>query len=141
MGGSMSFRASDAADELATDQLSRRLDEPAVFSPPENWPMSTAWQRAQRETDHGGALNKFERMVMLSGGDDSHRVLWCLWRGELRAECDCRGWHFNDGWCAHVAACWWAWVRGELSTTDIDTERVHLQPPEWFRRRGGEANP
>lgn len=120
-----------------THDLDRRLDEPAVFDPPEQWALSTSWRRAQTETDHGGPLNDAERHVFLDESENPHRVLFVIKDGELRAECDCDGWHYND-WCAHVASCWWQWVNGRLTVVDVDDGTVHLDPPWWLWNRGGD---
>jgi DNA-binding CsgD family transcriptional regulator len=100
---------------------------------PDEWTYSTAWERAQRETDEGGPINDAERMVGLSDGSDYHRVLWALSGRTLLAECDCAGYSFHGEWCAHVASLWWQWVRGRLSVTHIQTGREYRHPPSWLR--------
>lgn len=121
------------------DPLADRLDEPAVFAPPEGWSTSTSWRRAQAEADRGGPVTAAERVVLLDGSSTPRRVLWAISGGELRAECECPGWRYHDGWCAHVAALWWRWCRGRIEVVDLDTGRRHPRPPAWLDRRGGEA--
>ncbi len=109
-----------------SDDLPGTVSGPSTLSMPDDWTMSTAWQRAQQESDDGGAINDAERIVTLSDGDDYHRVLWALKSRTLVAECDCQGYHYNDGWCAHVASLWWQWVRGRsswpISTLGVSTQ-------------------
>ena len=116
-----------------SDDLPDRLGETPTLSFPEKWTLSTAWQRAQEETDHGGPINDAERMVRLSGGDSAHRVTFALKAGDMLAECDCKAHQFNDGWCAHLASLWWRWSRGQLVVTHLDTGRDYPRPPSWLR--------
>jgi len=117
---------------VESDDLPDRLGGPSPFSMPEDWTLSTPWQRAQEETDHGGPINDAERMVMLDEGDP-HRVTWTLKGRTLLAECDCTGYEFHGGWCAHVASLWWQWVRGEIIVSHVDTGREYATPPAWLR--------
>lgn len=93
--------------------------------------MSTSWQRAQQTTDLGGPTTPAERHVMLDDSAEAHRVLFAIKGGTIVAECDCRGWQHRH-WCAHVASCWWRWVRSEIAVVDLDTERTYLHPPAWL---------
>ncbi|MFB6280882.1 MAG: hypothetical protein ABEH40_02550, partial [Haloferacaceae archaeon] len=86
----------------AADPLADRLDEPAVFAPPEGWSTTTSWRRAQAERDLGGPIDPAHRVVLLEESEAQRRVLWVISGGELRAECPCRGYRYHDGWCAHV---------------------------------------
>lgn len=113
--------------------LPQRIGKPPVFSMPDDWTLSTPWQRAQEEIDQGGPINDAERMVRLSGGEDFHRVTWALRGRTLLAECDCRGHQFNGEWCAHVASLWWQWVRGQIVVQHLETGREYPQPPAWLR--------
>ena len=115
----------------AAGQIDRRLGEPPVLTFPDGWTLSKSWQRAQTAGDLGGPVNPAERTVLLDDGGDPHTVLFAISDGKLRAECDCSGYSYRS-WCAHVASCWWRWVRGEISVTDLDTERTHLTPPWWL---------
>ncbi|MFB6188491.1 MAG: SWIM zinc finger family protein [Halapricum sp.] len=118
-------------------QSSDDLDEPIGGSPtlsmPDDWTLSTAWQRAQDEEDRGGPINDAERMVRLSGSESVHRVTWALRGRTLIADCGCRGHQYHGGWCAHVASLWWAWVRGEIVVSHLDTGREYPLPPTWLR--------
>lgn len=115
-----------------SDDLPNRLGGPPTLSMPEDWTLSTPWQRAQEETDEGGPFNDAERMVYLSGSDYPHRVTFAL-RGEtLLADCDCKAHRFNDGWCAHVASLWWQWTRGRIVVSHLDTGREYPEPPAWL---------
>ena len=116
-----------------SDDLDDGIGAPSTLSMPEDWTLSTAWQRAQREDDAGGPINDAERMVSLSGGDSPHRVTWALRGRTLIAECDCRGHQYHGGWCAHVASLWWQWVRGEIVVSHLDTGRDYSEPPSWLR--------
>ena len=112
--------------------LPDRLGGPPTLSMPEDWTLSTPWQRAQKETDEGGHINDAERMVYLSGSDYPHRVTFAL-RGEtLLADCDCKAHRFNDGWCAHVASLWWQWTRARIVVSHLDTGREYPEPPAWL---------
>ena len=135
----MSIETPTVDGDRSMPDLGARLDEPTVFEPPANWAHSTSWVRAQQERDLGGPLNPAERVVLLADGASEHRVLFAIWDGELRAECDCDAWKFRGEWCAHVAACWWQWTRDKIDVVDLDTNRTHTHPPAWFARRGGDA--
>jgi hypothetical protein len=126
-------------DVEAADPLDGRLDDPSVFAPPADWTLSGSWERAQTEDDLGGpAATPGYRRVLLTDSTTAHRVLFAIADGELRAECDCRGWVHRE-WCAHVASLWWRWSRGRIDVRDLDTGRVHGHPPAWLRVRGEDA--
>ena len=131
--------SSEAHRAAADDPLADRLDEPAVFTPPEGWSLTTSWTRAQTEADRGGPLDAAYRVVLLDGSETQRRVLWAIYQGELRAECSCPAWQYHDHWCAHVASLWWRWSQGRIDVVDLDTGQRHSHPPAWLRRRGGEA--
>jgi len=116
-----------------SDDLPNRLGGPPTLSMPDDWTLSTPWQRAQEERDEGGAVNDAERMVFLSGSDYPHRVTFALRGRTLLADCDCKAHRFNDGWCAHVASLWWQWVRGQIVVSHLDTGREYPAPPSWLR--------
>jgi hypothetical protein len=115
-----------------SDALDDRLGEPDTLQFPEKWTLSESWQRAQTERDHGGPINEAERMVYLEESDGPHRVTFTLAGQTLRAECVCASGRFR-GWCAHLASCWWRWVRGRLDVHHLDTGRVYTTPPAWLR--------
>lgn len=117
----------------SSDDLPGQIGGPPTLSMPDDWTLSTAWERAQTESDRGGAINDAERVVYLSGGDSTHRVLWALTGRTLAAECDCAGYQYHGGWCAHVASLWWQWVRGGIVVTHLDTGRQYPAPPAWLR--------
>ena len=116
-----------------SDDLDVEIGGPSTLSMPDDWTLSTAWQRAQSEADAGGPINDAERMVALSSGDSPHRVTWALRGRTLIAECDCRGLRFHDGWCAHVASLWWQWTNGEIVVSHLHTGRDYPEPPSWLR--------
>lgn len=116
-----------------SDDLPQQIGGPSTLSMPEDWTLSTSWQRAQRESDDGGPINDAERLVYLTESETPHRVLWALQGRTLLAECDCQGHQYNDGWCAHVASLWWQWVRGDVVVTHLDTGRQYPEPPAWLR--------
>ena len=128
-----------AVDTAGAEQRGRcasRLGEPEGFAFPAGWSTSSSWHRAQAAESTVGAVNPAEFDVLLGRleGDASmsrHRVLFALYEGELRAECDCDG-HRYRSWCAHVALLWWRWCNAELAVTDLDTGRTHLSPPWWL---------
>ncbi|WP_336001438.1 SWIM zinc finger family protein [Halorientalis halophila] len=117
----------------ASDDLPDLLGGTPTLSMPDDWTLSGPWQRAQEETDEGGPINDAERMVYLSGSDYPHRVTFALQGRTLLADCDCKAHRFNDGWCSHVASCWWQWVRGEIVVSHVDTGREYRSPPGWLR--------
>ena len=84
-----------------SDDLGNRLGDPPSLSMPDEWTLSTPWQRAQKERDQGGPINDAERMVYLSGSESPHRVTFALRGRTLVAECDCTAWTYQD-WCSHV---------------------------------------
>lgn len=118
---------------VESDDLPQQIGGSPVLSMPDDWTYSTAWQRAQRETDEGGPISDAERMVYLSDGEEPHRCTWALKGRTLLAECDCRGHQYNDGWCAHVASLWWQWNRGLIDVHHLDTSREYPTPPAWLR--------
>ena len=115
-----------------SDDLPDRLGGTPTLSMPDDWTLSTPWQRAQEETDEGGPINDAERMVYLSGSDYPHRVTFALDGADLFAECDCKAHRFNDGWCSHVASLWWQWVTGEIVVHHLETGREYPAPPCWL---------
>ena len=115
-------------------QTAEPSDTQPVASPlefPEEWTLSTSWERAQIEADQGGPITDAERVVWLSEGDP-HRVVFVLDGATLRARCSCDGWHYRD-WCAHVASCWWRWCTGAIAVTHEQTGREYCTPPKWLR--------
>jgi len=121
-----------SADWKPSDALDSRLGEPETLRFPDDWTLSESWQRAQTEVDHGGPINEAERMVYLEGSDSPKRVVFALSGRTLRAACDCASGRFR-GFCAHLASCWWRWVRGEIDVHHLDTGRVYSTPPTWLR--------
>jgi len=116
--------------EQAAASIERQLGEPPRLRFPDNWTFTSSWERAQREPDTGGPVSPAERVVLLGEGKP-HRVLFAIYDGALRAECDCESYRYR-GWCAHVASCWWRWVRSDLSVVDLDTGETHVSPPWWL---------
>lgn len=115
----------------SSDDLPNRLGGTPTFSMPDDWTLSTPWQRAQEETDQGGPINRAERMVFLSDSENPHRVTFALNGADLLARCDCRAFQFDD-WCSHVASLWWQWVTGEIIVHHLDTGRAYPAPPCWL---------
>ncbi len=81
------------------------------------------------ESDDGGAINDAERIVSLSDGDDYHRELRALKSHELVAECECQGYHYSDGWCAHVASLWCSGSVGRSSWPTSTSAARTTAPP------------
>jgi len=126
----------ETAVEEHREQIATRLGEPDRLQFPSGWTMSSSWQRAQAAPSTVGPVNPAEFDVLLGYVDDRdkithHRVLFALYEGQLRAECECDGYSFR-GWCAHVALLWWKWSRDNLAVTDLDASRVHTSPPWWL---------
>jgi len=125
----------ETAVEEHREQIANRLGEPDRLQFPSGWTMSSSWQRAQAVPSAVGPVNPAEFDVLLSYVDEDglskHRVLFALYEGQLRAECECDGYSFR-GWCAHVALLWWKWSRDNLAVTDLDASRVHTSPPWWL---------
>jgi hypothetical protein len=122
--------------EQATAKLERQLGEPSRLSFPEDWTLSSSWQRAQAAPAVVGPVNAAEFDVLLGYVDrddwgDRHRVLFAIYDGEIRAECDCEAHRWRD-WCAHIAHLWWRWSRDDLGVVDLDTDKTHLSPPWWL---------
>jgi hypothetical protein len=116
-----------------TEPVDRQIGEPPVFKPPTSEELigCQSWERAQTETDHGGPLNDAERMVHLDESGQPRRVVFVLDEADIRAQCGCKSWKYRQ-WCAHVAACWWNWVRGRISVTHRQTGREYQHPPSWL---------
>jgi len=111
--------------------------EPSDTSPiapplefPDEFQRSTSWERAQTERDRGGSITDAERVVWLEEGDP-HRVVFVLDGATLRARCSCDGWYYRD-WCAHIASCWWRWVRSAIVVAHQETGRDYRTPPKWL---------
>ena len=121
----MSKTTSDSSDQYD------RLDQPEHLSFPDNWTLTESWKRAQTERDRGRKIDESERMVWLTESDEPKRVCFVLQEDELRAKCSCAAWQYR-GWCAHVAHCWWRWVRGDLTVHHLDTGRKYEHPPSWL---------
>jgi len=130
----MSSESRQTADWQASDALDDRLTSPERLEFPEGWTLSTSWQRAQTERDRGGPISEAERMVYLEESEQPKRVLFALEDDRLKAQCSCDGWHYRD-WCAHVASCWWRWVRGQIIVRHLDTGREYQHPPAWLQFR------
>jgi hypothetical protein len=128
----MSTETPQIADWEASDALDERLTDPERLEFPDDWTLSTSWQRAQTENDQGGTINDAERMVYLEDSDNPKRVLFALEDDRLKAECSCKAWIYR-GWCAHVAKCWWAWINGEIVVHHLDTGRDYQHPPAWLQ--------
>lgn len=122
--------ATPASSEPVQDALFRAL--PHLFEMPEDLTGDTSWERAQTEQDQGGILNHAERLVFLEGSDGPQRLVFCLTGSALRCKCPCESFTYRD-WCAHVASCWWRWVRGKIDVYHVETGRVYRDPPPWLR--------
>ena len=115
-----------------SNPLDERIGGPPVIQFPDDWTLSTSWQRAQTEHDHGGPINPAEWMVFLNESDSLHRVVFVLMDRTLRGECDCTGWRFR-GFCSHVGSLWWRWTQAEIAVSHIETGRTYTEPPSWLR--------
>lgn len=115
----------------ARHRLDTRLGDPDRLHFPADWTLSTSWQRAQSADSMTERVTPATWDVVLGSGD-CHRVLFTVYDGAPRAECDCPGHNYHD-WCAHVAHLWWRWVRGDLVVTDLDSGSRYLTPPAWVR--------
>lgn len=96
----------------------------------DGWATSTSWRRGQSSRSAKNPITDAEWLVRVGDGD-RHRVLFTIEAGDLVANCDCDGWHY-DGWCAHVAKLWWDWSRRRLIVTDQQTGKNHRSPPVWL---------
>ncbi len=132
----MSTGPAQAADWEPSDALDERLTDPERLAFPEDYTHTESWQRAITErNEHGGPINEAERMVWLEDSDKPKRVLFALIEDDLHAECGCASWQYRD-WCAHVAWCWWKWVRGHIIVHHMDTGRDYRHPPAWLQFSG-----
>ncbi|MFC6953517.1 hypothetical protein [Halorubellus litoreus] len=123
----------------ARNALDRRLAPPTITFP-DDWTMSTAWERAQRAAAICAPTGPAAFRVLMGyidhdGHGDEHEVTFTIYDGDLIADCSCAGFSHSPHrhWCAHVARLWWEWVRDDLAVTDLDTRRVHTSPPWWLR--------
>jgi hypothetical protein len=123
---------STTRDWTPSDALDDRLGRPETLRFPDDWTLTDSWRRAQTEADSGSRINDAERMVWLDESDEPHRVVWALSGNTLRAECDCASAQYR-GWCAHLASCWWQWVRGQIVVSHLETGREYQMPPSWLR--------
>ncbi len=128
----MSIEQPQAADWEPSDALEDRLTNPDRLEFPEDYTLTESWQRAVTERDQGGTINEAERMVWLDESDEPKRLLFALIEDDLHAECSCASWKYR-GWCAHVAHCWWRWVRGCIIVHHMDTGRDYRHPPAWLQ--------
>ena len=122
----------ESIDWDGSDALDDRLGQPQELTFPDDWTLSDSWKRAQTERDRGGpAETDAERYVFLEGSDHPHRVVFALSKDRLIADCDCHSFRYRD-WCAHVASCWWQWVRGRIDVQHLDFDRAYQTPPAWL---------
>jgi hypothetical protein len=117
----------------ASDDLPDRLGGTPTFPMPAPGDLtgSTPWERAQTEQRSGAPINDAERTVQLGDGGH-HRVTFALKGRTLLAECDCHGFEHGQ-WCVHLASLWWAWTRGEIAASHLDTGRDYDAPAAWLR--------
>jgi len=108
------------AVEDARAQLQNEITQPPILRFPSDWQLSGSWQRAQEADSVLGSDGplRFSVMIRRDSGEwgTRHHVLFCIHDGELRSECDCKGWKHRQ-WCSHVALLWWRWVRQDLGVT------------------------
>jgi hypothetical protein len=116
--------------EHVAAEIDAELGGPTPLRFPEDWTLSSSWQRAQDERAHVGPTGPARFSVILGTGA-RHRVTFTLKGGELLSDCDCKAHQYRE-WCAHVAVLWWKWCRSQLAVTDLDTGRTHLSPPWWL---------
>ena len=120
---------SSEPDSSAT--LDAAIHDASPIHFPQEFEMGGSWER-KFEHDRGGPINDAERMVWLENSDEPHRVVFVLSGRTLRVDCDCTAHHY-DGWCAHIASCWWDWITDDLVVRHLQTDREYEQPPEWLR--------
>lgn len=132
----MSADAASLSIDEARLRLDRTLTDPPIFERPDRWTFTKAWQRAQTESIVVGSTRDPARYRVLLGDGSPHEVLFTIYGGELRTECDCGAFrhHYDGAWCPHVAALWWRWaVKQLLVVVDVDTNQSHVSPPPWLR--------
>jgi hypothetical protein len=107
---------------------------------PDDFADSTPWSRARQEDTVVSPINRAEWMVKVGDGD-RHRVAFGTVSGQPVGECDCKGYAYNDGWCAHLAAAFLAYVRQEIVVADLDRDLREENADLWrrYRRDGGDA--
>jgi hypothetical protein len=71
-----------------SDDRPQRIGGPPTLSMPDEWTLSTAWQRAHQGQDHGGPITDAERMVRLSDGDSAHRAARAHTRRRVHSDPD-----------------------------------------------------
>ena len=124
------------AVEKARRALDKRLAPPTMTFP-DDWTMSSSWQRAQLapakcEPTGPAAFRVLMGYIDHDGHGDEHEVTFAIHDGQLVVEGSCAAFKHRH-WCAHVALLWLKWTRDDLCVTDLDTRRVHTAPPWWLR--------
>jgi len=94
----------------------------------------TSWQRADPETALIESTGRYGYRVTLPDGD-AHMVAVARENGEHVGTCDCEGWEYNDGPCAHLCT-----VRKAafLDVTDARGEPVAIPRLDLDAHEGGE---
>ena len=62
---------------------------------------STSWQRADPDAALIESTGRYGYLVTLPGGD-THRAALAVENAQHVGTCDCQGWEYNDGPCAHL---------------------------------------
>ena len=111
--------------------VENEIGEPPKLRFPPGWNYSSSWQRAVSDPIHAEPIDTQSWRIYMGG--EPHRTEIFIHEGAVRVDCDCNGFRYNRGWCAHVAALWWLWSRRRIRVRDVDAGRSHPSPPPWIR--------
>lgn len=97
-------------------------ESPVAFDRPDS--------RAERVEDTGTVLvpaGAFCWVVALLDGEGDHMVRLYRDKGRLLGGCDCKGWEYNPGPCAHL---WAVYMAATASDDDPDHEALAIREVE-----------
>ena len=96
---------------------------------------ATSWQRAAPEAALIERTGRYGYRVALPGGD-AHLVAVAHEGGEYVGTCDCEGWEYHDGPCAHLCTVRKAAFLGVTDARDepVEIPRVDLDAHETGER-------
>ncbi len=79
-----------------------------------------SWTRAHPDDALIEPFGRFGYKVTLRGGDDVHYCALGLEDGEYTGRCDCKGWQYHDGPCAHLCTLRKAHFLGQIDVAETD---------------------
>jgi len=98
---------------------------------------STSWKRARPKEALIESFGRFGYKVTLRDGEEVHYCALGLEGGEYIGRCDCNGWKYHDGPCAHLCTLRKADFIGEIDVeaadgTPEDEHQMHQATGETF---------